>query len=395
MIEKELKSRILNECDGDKKRSMILAGRMKYNIPVGYMADILNLKIPISECPKEVVFAIIDLAEFQDLKLQKNEADILSKWRYEEQVVGDDFKFEVVKVCDNHWIGRINLKNLIVLRDADKLDYSLDNQNKMMKEALDGKTYYQVALNQSSIDNIKNLMSQGLYIPDEITLSIPSAAKCDYSDHELTITNADKLTIIDGCHRYIAMCQLYDENNKQFDYNIELRLIQEDDTFIKQFIYQKSQRVPKNKSKYYALNQMAIENQIVNRISDDPECLLHENINLGSKAIINSANLAECIYEYYLKDKNVSAQIGMIETLPDELSANINRLVKGLPKLSKRRWSKKETAAILFAFSKGITRSEVIDTMLKEMAKVKDVKNFPSKAFADELEKIVGDANVQ
>lgn len=40
MIEKELKSRILNECDGDKKRSMILAGRMKYNIPVGYMADV-------------------------------------------------------------------------------------------------------------------------------------------------------------------------------------------------------------------------------------------------------------------------------------------------------------------------------------------------------------------
>ena len=395
----EITSVIRRICKQDVKNRKLLQKRMmqlksKYNIPISISQSILTLENNMESENDFVIFCVLDVVNnglvkgfFTDSEIKEYRAG-----QYKTNEIKCPLRFKMVQVTSNQWIGSVTVKELMMLRDAQMINYN-ENTQRAMQRVIDGNVeYYKIALNKKAVDGIKESMLSETYIPNTITLNMPmDYIDYSYSDGTLTFKKPLTFDILDGYHRYIAMSKIYSLDPK-FDYNMELRIVQFETDTAKQFIWQEDQKTKMKKADSASFNQEDSANKIVERLNREGMGFpLHGKIN-RNRCVINAPELAALIKMLWFSAKGDSRETTLKKEreILDKLRTGIETVVFEKLELADKRWDFKYLACIvvcihadvereslvataerLYAeFDENITVSRVNKHMLKRMAKL-------------------------
>ena len=296
----------------NKKRLRCYIDYMVGNgFPVVEVTDVIQLRKEVIDCSDRMLYYLFKAVKDQQ---QKDEKDDRDSHKIEEYFSAREIKeyettkfkplkfsfpikWNMIEVSEgNQWIGKITVKELMRLRDAQLINYN-ERTQRTLKRVVRNEDfeYYQIYLNRGAVDAIMDSYNKGQYIPNTITLNLPEDADFRYSDGVLTIKNTERLDIIDGYHRYIAMSNIYNEDSK-FNYPMELRVVCFSEDHAKQFIWQEDQKTKMRKLDSESLNQNSSANQVINMINQDTFFI---NVIGRNKATIDqglAANLIEKIW---------------------------------------------------------------------------------------------------
>ena len=280
------------------------------NFPVIEVTDVVQMRKQALDCSERMLYYFFKAAkslqekdENEDKDSQRIE-DYFSNREIKEYETTKfkplkfsfPIKWNMIEISEgNQWIGKVTVKELMKLRDAQLINYNERTQRTLKRVVNRDFEYYQIYLNRGAVDAIMDSYNKGQYIPNTITLNLPEDAEFTYSDGVLTIKDAERFDIIDGYHRYIAMSNIFNEDPK-FDYPMELRVVCFSEEHAKQFIWQEDQKTRMRKLDSDSLNQNSSANQIINMINHDS---FFVNIIGRNKAIIDqglAANLIEKIW---------------------------------------------------------------------------------------------------
>lgn len=294
-----------------------------------------------------------------------------SKARYSIDKLKFPLKYKMIQIADNQWIGKITVKELIKLRDAQVINYNENAQRTMLRIISGGVEHYQIAVNKTAVKGIMENYQNNTYIPNTVTLNLPENADFTYDEetNELIIKKVDgfMFDILDGYHRYLAISMLYNLD-KSFDYNMELRIVQFDDYKAKQFIWQEDQKTKMKRVDSEAMNQTAIPTKVIARLNTDPTFNLSGKIS-PNEGIINAPWLHLCINSLFC-DKRMkrSDELQIIIDTTERLKKVINYITAKSKKYLKQ-WDKRRIVAVTYAAYKNIP----LDQILKEIDEYYDI----------------------
>lgn len=317
-------------------------------IPAVEVIDTINLKNNPQYASDRLVYwiarALEDVQNDKENKIRLNNriSDCFSDREikeYSTPLKVKKFKFPIrwnmIQVCEGtQWIGRITAKELMELRDAQLINYNEKTQRTLKHIENKDFAYYQVYLNKDAVEKISESFESGYFIPNTITLNIPMNADFGYKDGQLYIFHTDKLDIIDGYHRYIALSKLYNQDNS-FDYIMELRVVCFEEEMAKQFIWQEDQKTKMKKMDSNSFNQNSPAVQVINYINQ-------ENTFRGligrNKAIIDQGLAVNLIDKIYF---NTRKKINRKDILlaRDEISTRLGVMYYSNPNLFEKPWS--------------------------------------------------------
>lgn len=294
-VAKDLKDIIVEKCIGKKREtdySQEVMGKLndKYNMPIIKAADIVALKIDLNILTEFELFCVIDTICPEKIKKYFTDIEIkkYSDSRFEFNEITFPLKINMIKVRDNQYIGAISAKTLKEWGDAGLINYNQNTQRTMQHIIRGDKEYYRITLNQSAIRGICQLMENGNYISDDITLNIPDDDESSFSYNsdtmELKIEQLKAFDIIDGYHRYVSIvkeCNL----NPEFDYPMEIRITNYMESKAQQFIWQKDQKTKMKKIDSDSMNQEKLSNRVISRLNDDVNCIWYNQLNRNNSKI--------------------------------------------------------------------------------------------------------------
>lgn len=243
----------------------------QYKVPYGVSIDLLTLKTSILDAQENVIFYIVSVIDkskiksiFTDIEIKK-----YSRSKYIIKKISFPIKLDVIKISELQYNGRITVKQLIEMRDAQIINYNENTQRAIKRKYVNGVEYYAQDINRKSITQISDLMKNGEYISDQITLNLPEDSDWYYDDEEkqLVIKSADHLDITDGNHRYISISNLHNLN-ADFDYTMELRVTCFNEDKTNQFMYQVNQQNKLSKIDVELRNQNNPANQVIAMLND-------------------------------------------------------------------------------------------------------------------------------
>ena len=321
----------------------------EYNIPMDITADILVGRRDVKEFPPKILFGIINT--ISQSKIQEyftpEEIRILSGVELEIKEAKLPYIFEnVVQITDDQWVGSIDVKALMDLRDRQMINYKENSQRVMQHLISGGIETLRIFVNKTAVKLIANLMKSGRYIPDDITLNIPdgdpdgeSEFKYDEKRHRLMVTKLpnSKFDILDGYHRYLGMSQVYNEDNN-FNYPMEIRITNFQLSKAQQFVFQKDQKTKMKKVESDSYDQYSVANRIVSLINGDSACYLHGQIGRAGE-IISSVDMAILLKKLIIPDNIKPENEGKyIITEKQNLVKQFNSLIDQRPQLISINW---------------------------------------------------------
>lgn len=348
----------------------------KYNIPISLTADICTNREDISSVGDFIAFAMLDGLSQNEVKKYFTEEEI--KVFSKQKLAHEEFELplvfnDMVQVAPDQWIGKISARELMRLKDAQIIKYN-ENTQRTMRRIIHGEDrYYRIALNNKSVTEIKESLSNGSYIPDDITLNMPfESTEFAYSNGKITITELDMLDILDGYHRYIAISRLITED-KNFDYPMELRLVSFSEEKAKQFIYQKDQKTKMRQVDSNALNQYSPANIIVNQLNTEPSSNIQGMIGRNG-GNINLTELSAMIDYYWFRGVGKVSRKDIL-VVKKEIQDKFNAFISSDLKWADHVFTVKEIAAIMYCF-------KYEDDYLNSINKLFNViDNMPSELF--------------
>lgn len=255
-LEKYLTKRFEQDIIFDKKNydEFIDYVHDKHNLDFAFISDAVNGRISLSACTDFELFALLqgliymNLAPESQIAYYFTEMEIETYSAYKIEVEDKSIfpvRIKAVEVTYNQWIGSMTIKELMQLRNKQLLNYNINAQRSMTRAIRGDREYYKITLNKKAVSNIRLLFESGEFISNTITLNIPNSPDSEYyydqKASELVIENVDHFDISDGYHRFIAACQAYD-NNPDFDYPMEVRVVSFENDKIKKFIFRKTRR---------------------------------------------------------------------------------------------------------------------------------------------------------
>jgi hypothetical protein len=300
---------------------------------------------------------------FTDDEIKMFSAEKFEKPEFELPLV---FK-NMVQISQDQWIGRITAKELMALKEAQVIKYN-ENTQRTMKRIVRGESrYYKIALNEKSVREIKEALESGIYISDDITLNMPvETTEFTYNKGNITISELDKLDIIDGYHRYIAISRAMLEN-EDFDYPMELRLVNYSEEKAKQLIYQKDQKTKMRQVDSAALNQYNPANIVIDQLNSDPGSNIQGMVaRNGGK--INQADLSAFINAFYFPTGKATRK-DILEVKKD-LQQKFNSYISSDLNLVDHVFTLKETAIIIYCFKNVTDYIDAIKYLMKNEDKI-------------------------
>lgn len=318
-----------------------------HNIPKGILADFTSGRRPMVEADEVLEYCLLEaLIEVAPKNKKSNftermtsyytaiEQKKYAKWKRKSNAI----KYPIVIPCfainDDQWIGYADMKFLMQLRAAQLIRYN-ENAQRVMKRKVSGNSEeYVIAINRKAIREIKEAYEEGTYIPNTITLNIPedldSSYKYDEATNELIINSLESFDITDGYHRYIAACELYDDNN-EFNTPIELRITRFSDEKARGFIYQEDQKTKMTKIESESMNVNSPANIITERLNSSSTSNFKGLIKRNG-GIIDFATLSMCISNYLIGKQKIGrpeliALYKEIEEFLNKLSDNDTKLI--------------------------------------------------------------------
>ena len=360
----------------DERRALYDTLAEQFNMPISLTADICAGREMISEQNDFVAFVILSGLAPDDVKkyYTAEEVKMFSREKFEKPEFELPLVFKnMVQIAPDQWIGRITAKELMALKDAQVIKYNENTQRTMRRIVRGESRYYKIALNEKSVGEIKAALENGAYISDDITLNMPvETTEFTFNKGKITISELDKLDIIDGYHRYIAISRALLEN-KDFDYPMELRLVNFSEEKAKQLIYQKDQKTKMRQVDSAALNQYNPANIVVDQLNADPSSNIQGMIARNSGAI-SHADLAAFVNAFYFSTGKASRK--EILTVKKELQEKFNAYLSSNLSLTDHTFSTKEIAVIMYCFKHEKDYIAAIDYLMKH------INEIPSGLFS-------------
>lgn len=406
-IEKVIETEIMKIIsDNEKCKSICNYAKDVYEIPRSITSDFISMRVSLSEASEFILFCLLDAIE----KVNEKKSTSLDKYftmqevksyrlaKYEVDKIKFPLRLKMIQVNQDQWIGKIDVKMMMKFRAAQLINYNENAQRTMQRIVKGEKEIYKIAVNQQNVNAIKELMKSNIYIPTPFTLNIPPDSDFDYyydtENCELVIKSLYNFQINDGYHRYIAGCQLSDEN-KDFNYNMELRIVSFSEDKSKQFIYQEDQKTKMKKIDSDSLNIGKASNVVVTRLNESPQCNLQGLIN-RNQGLINFGELSELVNFFYFKNINKDKEKSTIISTVKELTDNFNMLTEYNSMYLEKVYSYKQLVAVMFTFyyfkdnSKSICN--VIDEVVEKTEELDNKKFYsktPKKSMMNEIESII------
>lgn len=379
----------------------------KYNIPRGITSDYLTFRTSLQEATEFILFCLLDVVSSKtnckkDLDNFYTEQEIRTYQNasYEVGKIKFPLRFKVIKITEDQWVGRIDFDMLMKLRAAQLINYNENAQRTMQRVIKGDKTAYKIKLNQTAVNAIENLFRKRIYIPTPFTLNIPQEVDSNfyYDDdaNELVIKSLEHFDIADGYHRYIAACRI-NNTDPDFNYTMELRIVNFSDEKAKQFIFQEDQKTKMTKIDSDAFDMYKASNIVVNRINETSQCNLQGLIS-NNNGIINLAELSGLIQYFYFKDatSKEKEKVAIISTTK-ELIEDFNMLTEYDTYYLEKPYTYKQLTIVMCVFNyfKDKDKSnmcKILDVVIKKADKL-DPKKFyhrtPKKVTMNDIEKII------
>lgn len=292
----------------------------KFGFPVSIIEEMVTFKKDISEFTPFQVFAVVWFLDRNSLSryFTENEIAELSNSKYEVEVATFPQEFsDMVQIAEDQFIGKITVQKLMMLKRSRMINYD-ENEQRALRRVKSGEVeIFKPFVNAKSVEEIKNLMLNGSYIPDPITLNMPEGSEFVYENNKLIVYSMPKgmFNLDDGYHRYLAMSQIVDFN-PDFDYTMELRIVNFSNVKANNFIFQQDQKTLMKRIVSETYNMDAIPNKIVQRLNEDPRCNINGMIGRNNSQI-NSAVLAKLISYFYktseIKKEDTARSVVAIE----------------------------------------------------------------------------------
>ena len=380
-----------------------------YNIPKDYIADLISMRKSLSEASEFELFCLLDgfenisdkktkhrIEEFyteQEIRTYGNTQRETSKFEF-------PLTFKMIEVAYDQWIGRITINQLMELRKAQLINYNVNAQRTMQRIVKGNKESYKISLNRLAISQIEEAYRSAQFIPNTLTLNIPSYSDnsfyYDINSSTLVINSLEHFDITDGYHRYIAACQIKDKD-PDFDYTMELRIVNFNDDKAKQFIFQEDQKTKMKKVDSDSLNMTKAANIVTTMVNEDYRCMLQGNISRNG-GVISFGELAEVVDYFYFKDLKTKddEKLAIMQTTK-ELVEIFNILVGYDKKYLKEEYSFRLLSVIIYCFKtypdmdeKEICEMiEYVDSGLLDHKVQKFSKKKMTKSVVNEIEKVV------
>lgn len=372
----------------NSQTELCLEVQKKFGFPSGVVSDIVTMRTDMADASKELLYAITSVVskKYHTINVEKyfsvTEIETYRKYRYK---VGTTkfpitFKNMIEVIEDEQYIGKITVRELMELRDAQILNYNVDTQRPMTLKRGDNFEYYKITLNRDAVNQMTELFQKGDFISNAITLNLPPDCDISYRNGELTIKDEVKFDILDGYHRYIALSNLYNLDNT-FDYPMELRVTFFNQEKAKQFIYQEAQRTPLSKADADSMNK----NDYGVKICQYIRRMLGNDI-VGSCGIINESLLTRLISLLYVEHTSYSK--ARQHEIGNQIMKVVNETETEVPELLDNIWTLNFTV-MFFAEAKlnDLKGKELYDKALEKAGAIKeiDVGNLSMKRIKDML----------
>ena len=341
----------------------------KFEIPINISSDIITLRESTREFSDYILFCltfVINKKRIEDF-FTEEEINIYTKTKYNVETIKFPIKFKMIKIDDEQWIGKISVKELIKLKEAQLINYN-ENAQRAFKRIIKNNTSYYVAnINLNAVNQIRDAFHKGIYIPNTITLNLPEDAIWSYNNNscEFIIKELSAFDITDGYHRYIAIGQekdLYED----FDYPMELRITNFSESKSQQFIHQEDQKTKMTYVDSRSYDQYNAGNIVSKRLNENPMCNLQGCI-LRNGNIINAPDLSMFInyfyFKYVRKDKDNEKQ--RIISVEKELRSKFNLITENNPVYLTKQYSSRELFVIIYIFSTTENEEEIIRKLNK------------------------------
>ena len=371
-----------------------------YDIPRSISSDFVTLRCSLNEASEFILFCLTDSYEkvknngksYNSILNQyytTNEIKFYSNSKFEQNKIKFPLKFNMVQINNNQWIGTINIKTMMQLRDAQLINYNINAQRTMQRIVKGNDEVYKITINHKAINAIEDLFKKEIYIPTPFTLNIPEDTLSDFyydkEKSELVINSIEHFDISDGYHRYLAACKIYDLD-KEFDYTMELRIVNWSDDKAKQFIYQEDQKTKMKKIDSDSLNMYNPANIVAEKLNESHKCYLQGKI-LRNGGIINLSDFSIVINGIYFKDKKEDDKLIIINTVK-ELTDGLNSIIEYDSKYLTEKYTFKEIVAITYLIHvyKNDTQSmcSILNTFIENVYNI-DNRRFINKKICKPL----------
>lgn len=377
----------------------------RFEVPEGEIVDIVNGNVNEESANEFYLFTIAYCLKgypgYVDPKtfFTEPEFNSYSRRKYKEPKLEYPIRIKCIQVADDQWIGKTNVNFLMNLNRFQMINYNINAQRTMRRVVNGDNISYKIFVNNVAVKKIQNSFHNKAYIPDTITLGITSEADPEfYYDEEtceLVIDKINYFDIPDGYHRYLAMIRERDED-KSFDYPLELRVVYFDENKTKQFIFQQDQKTKMKKIDSDSMDMNSMSNIITDKLNTN--CYLAGNINRND-GIINYSVLSSVINFYYFKGQNINKkeQMKIVMNVSTELKTGINMIIDKCPSLlDKKFWGNQDIMFTVYAIKTGIYQElseEDIKNIYQKLDE-EDIRNqfkyfVPTKKFNTIIENIV------
>ncbi len=394
-LEKEM-AKITNK---NERRAVCRELYAEFNIPIDLSADIITFRKDVRELSDFALFCFLFVINKESLGkyFTKKEIEVLSEEKWEKEEIEFPLVFEgMVQVADDQWIGRTSMRELMKMKDAQLINYD-ENEQRAYRRIKNGNTeMFRIFINKKNVDEIRQLLETGAYISDDITLNMPLGADFSYNNYTLRIDSLPngKFNIIDGYHRWLSMSQIYNFD-RDFDYPMELRIVNYPTEKAEQFIFQKDQKTVMKKADSNTYNQYSAANKIAQRLNQDPSSDIQGLIGRNN-AMISMSSLVALIDRFWCKEAKTQDAAFIIRT-KSMLQGKFNSLIESNPQLLNEKWTDKYLLIIMYLFYKEIEPTNDVINLLDRTISEKstsglfyDGKTAPRRKIINALDKVIG-----
>lgn len=291
-----------------------------------------------------------------------------------------------IQINNEQYIGKCDVDFLIALRNSQLINYNKNAQRTLRRVAKGDSEYYEISINKTAVKRIQEAYRTGTFISNTITLNIPQDVESDFyydeKEHILIINSIEHFDITDGYHRYVAMCKEKDKN-PNFNYDMELRLVNFSLDKTRQFIYQEDQKTKMAKSDSDSMNTTRLSNIITERLNADMRFLLKGCID-RNESLINFAEFSDDLeYIFSLKKSKITNKELM--QIEKNIRDNINYLAENNDDILVNKYPRIYWFGVLYYI---LNNDDVLDfnTLYKEK-NLSDVKITSKKKILNMLKK--------
>lgn len=338
----------------------------KYEIPTGTTMDMIARNM-LDEQTEFTLFCLIDGIDYATKSNYKINffSEIEINQYSKEKMESGKIKFPIVikcdKVAEDQWIGASNSQFFMELRKAQLIKYNANAQRVMKKIIKNENILFKIVPNKIAIKAIRFLMQKNMYIPTAITLNIPYDSNANFyfdeKARELVINEIESFDISDGYHRYLAMSEESDAN-EQFNYPMEIRIINFTDEKTRQFIFQEDQKTKMARSNSDTMNLNRPSNNVVDRLNEMVTFDFKGQIG-RNEGTIDYAALSDLIEYFYFKEKRTYSNLE-IRNVANELKDKFNALSEHNSNYINKVLGIKELAIIFYVFNSVLDLTDAV-----------------------------------